>query len=128
MKIKRYQVDAFTNTLFAGNPAAVCVVDEPLADSLMQAIAAENNLAETAFVWGSGGEYEICFGGGGSSEVSPTDLSHQLKSFIYLGSGGGGSERGARPPSRVPRPPGGPAAPQPLFNPSEARKEGLNCN
>ena len=61
MKIKRYQVDAFTNTLFAGNPAAVCVVDEPLADSLMQAIAAENNLAETAFVWGSGGEYEICW-------------------------------------------------------------------
>lgn len=61
MKIKRYQIDAFTNTLFAGNPAAVCVVDQPLGDSLMQAIAAENNLAETAFVWGSGCEYEICW-------------------------------------------------------------------
>lgn len=61
MKIKRYQIDAFTNTLFAGNPAAVCVVDQPISDALMQAIAAENNLAETAFVWGGGGEYEICW-------------------------------------------------------------------
>jgi len=61
MRIKRYQIDAFTNTLFGGNPAAVCVVDHPLSDSLMQLIAAENNLAETAFVWGQGSEYDICW-------------------------------------------------------------------
>lgn len=45
-----YQVDAFTTELFKGNPAAVIVSNEWLADSLMQNIAAENNLAETAFV------------------------------------------------------------------------------
>ncbi len=61
MKIKRYQVDAFTNKLFAGNPAAVCVIEQPISDGLMQAIAAENNLSETAFVWGGQGEYEICW-------------------------------------------------------------------
>ena len=46
---KIYQVDAFTDQLFGGNPAAVCPLDKWLSDSLMQKIAAENNLAETAF-------------------------------------------------------------------------------
>ncbi len=45
-----YQVDSFTNKPFQGNPAGVCVVDEPLADALMQSIAAEMNLSETAFL------------------------------------------------------------------------------
>ncbi|CAF1259083.1 unnamed protein product [Rotaria sp. Silwood1] len=49
MKIKIYQVDAFTDQLFGGNSAAVCPLDEWLPDSLMQQIAAENNLADTAF-------------------------------------------------------------------------------
>lgn len=44
-----YQVDAFTNTLFKGNPAAVVPLDHWLPDSLMQEIAAENNLSETVF-------------------------------------------------------------------------------
>ena len=44
-----YQVDAFTSRLFGGNPAAVCPLSEWLPDETMQAIAAENNLAETAF-------------------------------------------------------------------------------
>ena len=48
--MKMYQVDAFTNELFKGNPAAVIVRDAWLDVELMQAIAAENNLAETAFV------------------------------------------------------------------------------
>ena len=61
MKIKRYQIDAFTNVPFTGNPAAVCVLEKPLSDCLMQSIATENNLSETAFVWGSGCEYEICW-------------------------------------------------------------------
>lgn len=46
---KIYQVDAFAEEIFSGNPAAVCPLDEWLSDELMQNIAAENNLAETAF-------------------------------------------------------------------------------
>lgn len=49
-KQKIYQIDAFTDTVFRGNPAAVCILDNWLEDELMQHIAAENNLAETAFV------------------------------------------------------------------------------
>lgn len=49
MKIKLYQVDAFADRLFSGNPAAVCPLDHWLSDELMLNIAAENNLAETAF-------------------------------------------------------------------------------
>ncbi|WP_214070844.1 PhzF family phenazine biosynthesis protein [Mucilaginibacter sp. dw_454] len=49
MTIPIYQADAFTDQLFGGNPAAVCPLTEWLPDELMQKIAAENNLAETAF-------------------------------------------------------------------------------
>ncbi len=49
MEISLYQIDAFTSTLFKGNPAAVCPLDEWLPDELMQSIAEENNLSETAF-------------------------------------------------------------------------------
>ncbi len=56
---KMFQADAFTDRLFAGNPAAVMVLDAPLPDDLMQAIAAENNLSETAFVVASGGNHSI---------------------------------------------------------------------
>ena len=48
--MKMYQVDAFTKELFKGNPAAVFVMDEWLDEQLMQNIAMENNLSETAFV------------------------------------------------------------------------------
>ena len=50
MKLPLYQVDAFTSRLFGGNPAAVVVLDDWLPDDVLAAIAAENNLAETAFV------------------------------------------------------------------------------
>ena len=50
MKLKMYQVDAFANKLFSGNPAAVVILESPLKDEVMQSIAAENNLSETAFV------------------------------------------------------------------------------
>ena len=50
MKLPIYQVDAFTQRLFGGNPAAVVLLDAWLSDALLAAIAAENNLAETAFV------------------------------------------------------------------------------
>lgn len=49
MKLSLFQADAFTSTMFSGNPAAVCPLDEWISDSLMQQIAAENNLSETAF-------------------------------------------------------------------------------
>ena len=44
-----YVVDAFTNKLFGGNPAAVCPLEKWLPTSVMQQLAAENNLSETAF-------------------------------------------------------------------------------
>lgn len=49
MKIKQYQVDAFAERVFEGNPAAVCPLDGWLDDRILQAIADENNLSETAF-------------------------------------------------------------------------------
>lgn len=59
MKIPIYQVDAFTATTFGGNPAAVCPLPEWIDEKLMQSIAAENNLAETAFFVPKNGGYEI---------------------------------------------------------------------
>ena len=69
--MKQYVVDAFTDKIFSGNPAAVCVSSAWLPDRLMQQIAAENNLSETAFVvreaegyhirWFTpGGEVDLC--------------------------------------------------------------------
>ena len=58
-KIKIYVVDAFTDRLFAGNPAAVCVLDAPLDRTSMQSIANENNLSETAFIVPVGKDFEI---------------------------------------------------------------------
>lgn len=50
MSIPYYQVDAFSNRLFSGNPAGVCLLTNWLPDEVLQSIATENNLAETAFV------------------------------------------------------------------------------
>jgi len=50
MELKLYQIDAFANKPFEGNPAAICPLDNWLPDALMQSIAAENNLSETAFI------------------------------------------------------------------------------
>jgi predicted PhzF superfamily epimerase YddE/YHI9 len=49
MRIPLYQIDAFARRPFEGNPAAVCPLDQWLGDDVLQAIAAENNLSETAF-------------------------------------------------------------------------------
>jgi PhzF family phenazine biosynthesis protein len=49
-KIRSFQVDAFTSMPFKGNPAGVCLLDEELPENTMQAIAAEFNLSETAFL------------------------------------------------------------------------------
>ncbi|MBX7186299.1 MAG: PhzF family phenazine biosynthesis protein [Vicinamibacteria bacterium] len=60
MKLPIYQVDAFASEVFRGNPAAVVPYVEPLSTELMQSIAMENNLSETAFIQSSGpGHYRI---------------------------------------------------------------------
>lgn len=87
MEIPIYQVDAFTRGVFSGNPAAVCPLEEWLPDDTMQAIASENNLAETAFfVRNNGGfhlrwftpvcEVDLC---GHATLGSAHILFHQLK-------------------------------------------------
>jgi predicted PhzF superfamily epimerase YddE/YHI9 len=59
MRLPIYQVDAFADRVFGGNPAAVCPLDAWLPDATMQAIAAENNLAETAFFVPEGSDYAL---------------------------------------------------------------------
>lgn len=59
MKIPIYQIDAFTDERFRGNPAAVCMLNGWLPDKTLQSIAAENNLAETAFVLNKNGNIEL---------------------------------------------------------------------
>ncbi len=66
IEIPIYQVDAFASQVFTGNPAAVCPLDAWLTDEVMQAIALENNLSETAFLVprgpgaeGGGAEYDL---------------------------------------------------------------------
>jgi PhzF family phenazine biosynthesis protein len=59
ISIPFYQVDAFTSKVFSGNPAGVCLLEGPLEDEVMQQIAAENNLAETAFIRTDLSPYQI---------------------------------------------------------------------
>lgn len=59
MRLPLYQIDAFAEGPFTGNPAAVCPLETWLPDDLMQAIAAENNLAETAFFVPEGEDYRL---------------------------------------------------------------------
>ncbi len=60
MKIPIFQIDAFASALFSGNPAAICPLESWLPDELLQKIAAENNLAETAyFLPETGGGYHL---------------------------------------------------------------------
>ena len=57
--MKYYVVDAFAESVFHGNQAGVCIVDRPLTAETMQSIAAENNLAETAFIMPRGDEFDL---------------------------------------------------------------------
>ena len=59
MELTIYQVDAFTNQLFGGNPAAICPLTKWLPTETMQKIALENNLSETAFILPEGDGYHI---------------------------------------------------------------------
>ncbi|MDO4328175.1 MAG: PhzF family phenazine biosynthesis protein [Lachnospiraceae bacterium] len=57
--MRQYIVDAFTDKIFAGNPAAVCVMDHWISDELMTKIALENNFSETAFIVKEGEKYHL---------------------------------------------------------------------
>jgi len=59
MRLPIYQIDAFADRVFAGNPAAVVPLEEWLPDATLQAIAAENNLSETAFFIRHGEKYAL---------------------------------------------------------------------
>ena len=59
MNMRYFVVDAFADELFRGNPAGVCLLDEWLSDALLQSIAVENNLAETAFLIRREGFYDL---------------------------------------------------------------------
>jgi PhzF family phenazine biosynthesis protein len=59
MEIPYFQIDAFTDTVFGGNPAGVCLLDDWLPAETMQAIALENNLSETVFLVADGDDYGI---------------------------------------------------------------------
>ena len=59
MKIPYFELDAFTDRVFRGNPAGVCLLPHSLADATLKSIAAENNLAETAFVVARDEEFDL---------------------------------------------------------------------
>ena len=59
MRLQIFQIDAFTDTVFGGNPAAVCPLESWLDDATLQAIANENNLSETAFLVPANGAYAL---------------------------------------------------------------------
>lgn len=59
MRLPMFQIDAFTRNRFSGNPAAVVLLETPLPDATLQAIAMENNLSETAFVLPKAGHFNL---------------------------------------------------------------------
>jgi PhzF family phenazine biosynthesis protein len=59
IELPLYIIDAFTSKLFSGNPAAVCPLEKWLPDAILQAIASENNLSETAFFVSRGSRFEL---------------------------------------------------------------------
>ena len=59
MKIPIYQIDAFADEVFEGNPAAVCPLERWLDDDILQSIALENNLSETAFIVKENGGFHL---------------------------------------------------------------------
>lgn len=88
--MKQYIVDAFTDEVFGGNPAAVCVMENWLSDDLLLKITCENNLSETAFaVWEQdqyhlrwftpGGEIDLC----GHATLA---TAYIIMSFVHAGS------------------------------------------
>ena len=89
MELNCYIVDAFTRERFHGNPAAVCVLEKWLTDALMQSIAIENNLSETAFVVRDGERWHLrWFTPGGEIDLcghATLGTSFVLKTFVAPG-------------------------------------------
>lgn len=96
--MKCYIVDAFTKEIFKGNPAAVCVLDHWLPDELMQHIAMENSLSETAFTVKEGNHWHLrWFTPGGEIDLcGHATLGHGLCPLPFL--------RTRRQPLRLPDP------------------------
>lgn len=81
MQLPMYQVDAFASRVFSGNPAAIVPLERWLPDDVMQAIATENNLSETAFFVPRGEDYEICW----FTPVAEIDLAgHPTLAAAYV--------------------------------------------
>jgi len=81
MEITLYQIDAFASKLFEGNPAVVCPLEAWLPGEIMQSIAAENNLSETAFFVPKGNGYHIRW----FTPVSEVDLcGHATLAAAYV--------------------------------------------
>src|ERR1700722_16446600 len=59
MELSIFQVDAFSSKVFGGNPAAICPLESWLPDATLQAIANENNLAETAYFVSNGDRFHL---------------------------------------------------------------------
>lgn len=57
--MKQYIIDAFTDRVFSGNPAVICVLDRPYSDEMLQRIARENNLSETAYLRKTGESWHL---------------------------------------------------------------------
>ena len=74
----QFIVDAFTDQLFAGNPAAVCL--QPLSEALMQRVAQENNLSETAFLTKTGDGYALRW----FTPAGEIDLCGHALSLIHI--------------------------------------------
>ncbi len=83
MEILIYHIDAFASKLFEGNPAAVCPLDEWIDDNIMQSIASENNLSETAFFVAKGNGYHIRWFTP-TSEVDLCGHATLASAFCYL--------------------------------------------
>ncbi len=80
MKIKIYQIDTFTNTVFSGNPAAVCPLSDWLDDTTLQKIAMENNIS-TAFYVKNDAHYQIrCF----SPTIEANLCGHAIFAAAYV--------------------------------------------
>ena len=83
--MRQYVIDAFTDHVFAGNPAAVCVMDRWLDEAKMMAITIENNLSETAFAVREGEKYHLRWftpGGGANTRNAQAGAFQRILLFF----------------------------------------------
>ena len=82
--MKQYVVDAFTDEVFSGNPAAVCITKEWLSDDLMMNITRENNLSETAFAVKERDRYKLRWFTPGTLRAALTAVIAMISSEILF--------------------------------------------